>query len=136
MEKIILIDITRAGKLLFILDNGRKIKKISKKGEHLNLLFLLNKILQENKLFFSDLLGMVLLEGGGSFSGVRQAVAILNTLHLIKKVSVLGLDKRKVGDDYGKILSLAKKKLNKNSSYLKPIYNGGPNITKPQLSRE
>lgn len=131
MEKMIFIDITGENFLTFILEDGDKVRKKKIKGQRLNLLFLLTKFLKDYKLSFKKIRALILLEGGGSFSGVRQSVAVLNMIHFIKDIPILGLDKRKLGDNWDEIKTEANKKLLKyKSEFIKPIYSGEPNITK------
>lgn len=128
---MIFIDITEEDFLTFILEDGDKVRKKKIKGQRLNLLFLLSNFLKDNKLSLKKIKALILLEGGGSFSGVRQSVAILNMIHLFEDKPILGLDKRKLGDNWDEIKTGARKKLLKyKSEFIKPIYSGEPNITR------
>lgn len=132
MEKIVYINITEPNKVIFIFDDGKNQKKVVKNGARLNLLLLLDLFLKKCKLDFKDIRAFVLLEGGGSFSGVRQAAAILNTIHLIKKIKVIGLDIR-LYQDMEEIKQAANEQLIfDKEEFIKPIYSGEPNITKPK----
>lgn len=104
-------------------------------GRHLNILLCLDKFLKQARIELKNLSGLVLLEGGGSFSGTRQAAAILNTICLVEKIPVLGLDKRKYGDDWLKITREAEKffRQPKKNYFIKPIYSGEPNISCPTI---
>ena len=116
---------------------GKTMRKSWKKlpGRHLNILLCLDKFLKRAKTKLKDLTGLVLLEGGGSFSGTRQAAAILNTICLVEKIPVLGLDKRKYGDDRQKITEIAERyfRRSQKGKFIKPIYSGEPNITCPTI---
>ncbi len=130
MAPILIIDITVAdGVGLVLLD--KRVKRAKYAGKHPNLLVCLDKFLKKNRLSLEKLGGLVLLEGGGTFSGVRLATAVLNIIHLLTGIKVLGLDKRKYGEDWNKIFSAAQKGLSKQSKshFIKPIYTGEPNIT-------
>ncbi len=96
-----------------------------------NLLADFIKFLREHRLRLTDLRGLVLIEGEGSFSETRQAAAILNTIHLVKKIPVLGIDKRKYKSDYQKMFKAIRKYFYQppRRRLIKPIYSGAPHIT-------
>ncbi|MEK7189409.1 MAG: hypothetical protein AAB666_00310 [Patescibacteria group bacterium] len=130
----LIIDITDFDKLAMTLWGKKKIINKSWKktpGRHLNILLCLDKFLKQARMELKDLSGLVLLEGGGSFSGTRQAAAILNTICLVEKIPVLGLDKRKYDDDWPKIIRDVERYFHQSrkDKFIKPIYNGEPNIT-------
>lgn len=126
-KKILIVDITEPKTLMFFLV-GKKEQKTVYCGERLNLLVCLDEWIKKNKLGWPNLAGIALLEGGGTFSNVRLAATILNTIHLITGVSVAGIDKRKYGD-WQEIITVVKKIFDKKTGYIKPIYSGEPNIT-------
>lgn len=129
MPRIVLIDLTKVGVLtFFFLENFKVKKKTSYIGKHPNLLLSLKKFLSGNNLQLNNLATLVLLEGRGSFSGVRQAVANLNIIHLLKKIDVFGLDVRNFSSGEEILLAVQKESAKKHS-WLKPIYSGEPNIT-------
>ena len=137
-ELFLIIDITDFDKLTMALWGGKKIvNKFWKKipGRHLNILLCLDKFLKQARAELKNLSGLVLLEGGGSFSGTRQAAAILNTICLVEHIPVLGLDKRKCGDDWQNIMREAEKYFHQpqREKFIKPIYNGEPNISCPTI---
>lgn len=134
----LIVDVTDFDKLAMIFWRSEKMqKKVWPKsaGRHLNILLCLDKFLQQAKVNLKNLSGLVLLEGGGSFSGTRQAAAILNTICLVGDVPVLGLDKRKYGEDWLKIIRAAKKYFRQpaKNHFIKPIYSGKPNISCPTI---
>ncbi len=132
MEKIVFIDVTEINKITFTLQKNAIVKKVIKKGQHLNLLFLLDSFLKSQKLSLGQITTFVLLEGSGSFSSVRQAAAILNVVHLVSGAKVIGLDKKKY-KTWQDILNIVKKSLNSGyDGFIKPIYANEPNITKPK----
>lgn len=127
-KSILIIDITTIGVLTFVL-LSRVMKKKIYCGGHLNLLICLDKFLKEKKVNLKQLKGIALLEGGGTFSAVRGAAAILNALHLATLVPVWGADIRKFGGDYQKIFAAVSGRQRQKSGLLKPIYTGEPHIT-------
>ncbi len=132
MSRITLTDLTEVGILtFFFLENAKVCKKIRYTGKHPNFLLSLKKFLAANNLRLNNLTALVLLEGRGSFSGVRQAVANLNIIHLFKKIDIFGLDVRKFSS-WEEILLAVQRESTKKHNWLKPIYSGEPNITYPQ----
>ena len=134
----LIIDITDFDKLTMVVWREGKLKKriwLKMPGRHLNILLCLDKLIKQAKIKLKDLSGLILLEGGGSFSGTRQAAAILNTFCLVEKIPVLGLDKRKYGDDWQKIIQATEKyfRAPQKEKFIKPIYNGEPNIACPTI---
>lgn len=95
-----------------------------------NLLADIVKFLQSHHLPLRNLRGLALIEGEGSFSEARQATAILNTIHLIKGIPVLGVDRRKYGGDEQKMFAAILKHFHRpKQGWIKPIYSGAPRIT-------
>lgn len=134
----LIIDITDFDKLFMIIWRGGETRrKFWKKipGQHLNILLCLDELIKQVKIRLKDLSGLILLEGGGSFSSTRQAAAILNTICFVENIPVLGLDKRKYGNDWQNIMREAEKYFHqpKKNHFIKPIYNGAPNITCPTI---
>ena len=112
--------------------------------------------LKLSKVGLDKLKGIALIEGGGSFSAVRQAAAVLNTIALVKGLPLAGFDLRQF-DSLAELLPnihLAFKKSIRSSracrgslaivgmppprrgQFLKPIYSGEPNINIRNLKLE
>lgn len=129
-KSILIIDITATGALTFVL-LSRVVKKKIYRGRHLNPLVYLDKFLKEKKAGLKQIKGIALIEGGGSFSAVRGAAAILNVLHLVTLVPVWGVDIRKFGSDYQKIFAVVSRHFcqPQKSALVKPVYAGEPHIT-------
>ncbi|MBI5230059.1 MAG: hypothetical protein HY981_02045 [Candidatus Magasanikbacteria bacterium] len=75
--------------------------------------------------------GIALVEGKGSFSAVRAAVCVLNTLQWTKGVRAAGFDCRDYVDTahlYAAITRFFSKRPRSRVS-LRPLYQGLPNIT-------
>lgn len=132
----LIIDVTDFDKLTMVIWRGEAMeKKVWRKtaGRHLNILLCVDKFLWQAEVELKNLSGLVLLEGGGSFSGTRQAAAILNTICLVENIPVLGLDKKKYGGDWQKVGREAEKRFRcpSKNHFIKPIYSGELNITCP-----
>ncbi|MBI5731871.1 MAG: hypothetical protein HY982_00745 [Candidatus Magasanikbacteria bacterium] len=125
----ILIDITEEGKLRFISPSGGKGNYKCGRG---CLLFFLDKFLKSKGLSWAKIRRLVLLEGRGSFSRVREAAALLNVISLIRKIPIFGLDARRYGSEDEIFKAAEKLPLSRTSRFLKPIYSGEPNITFPK----
>lgn len=131
LKNVIIIDITEPGKLLLILLNKGRYLTQTWQGPRLNSLFCLDNFLKKSKITLKKIKGFVLLEGGGSFSAVRSAAAILNTIRFGSGQPVVGLNKRKIGRDWPEIFSYFEKNFFRLSRrrLIKPLYTGEPNIT-------
>ncbi len=130
MSKILTIDVTGAERQKISLFDGTKEVHHSWRDKKRPLLVCLDKFLKEKKIKLSVLTGLILLEGGGTFSQVRSAAAVLNAWHHVARLPVLGIDKRKIVS-YQKILKVARRAFVRSprGRLIKPIYTGEPNIT-------
>ncbi|MCX6779451.1 MAG: hypothetical protein NTU97_04495 [Candidatus Magasanikbacteria bacterium] len=100
MRRAILIDVTQSNFLvLSLLADEIVVARKKFKGPHPDVLSSLDRFIKQNSLGLEKINNLVLLEGQGSFSGVRQAAAILNTIHLIKKTNIFGFDVRKFSSE-------------------------------------
>lgn len=92
MSKIIFIDTSDNQKAIVILKIQNKEYKKEVIGERKGqtVLTLIDDILKENKLKLSDLSGIEVNTGPGSFTGVRIGAAIANALGFVLKIPVNG----------------------------------------------
>lgn len=127
MRNLLFFEIGNPAETQIFLSGEKNQKKISFRGRG-NFLFFLDKFLRQNKLSWSKIRGLILLEGGGSFSGVRQAAAVLNIISLIKGIPVSGVDAR-CFKNKEEIFAKFQRTPPKGNSFIKPIYSGEPNIT-------
>lgn len=129
---ILVIDITLLDKLILILfDDLRIVHQKIYRGQRQNLLLRIDQFLKGAKSSLGKLDGIALIEGGGSFSTVRQAVAVLNTMALVQGLPVAGFDRRRSDSDQSLLAAIAaffEHQL--GVKFLKPIYSGQPNIMK------
>ncbi len=97
------------------------------------LLPLIDKLLKKNKIEFEDLQGIITVSGIGPFTSVRIAVAVANTLSFALKIPVIGLENKKpIKEEQNIKAGLLKLKKAKIGSYIKPVYGGEANITRPK----
>lgn len=97
------------------------------------LLPLIDKLLKKNKKVFKDLQGLIVVCGPGPFTSVRIAVAVANTLSYVLKIPIIGIENKKQAKDEQNIKAgLLKLKKVKIGSYIKPVYGGEANITRPK----
>lgn len=87
----------------------------------------IDEILAQSESSYSDLTGLIVYEGPGSFTGLRIGITIANTVAHEQKISIVGT----TGDDWledglQKLLSV------KPGSIVMPMYGGEANITKPR----
>lgn len=127
---ILIIDITQTDKLAFgLLEGSKSVSHKIYRGERQNLLLRLDQFLTAAKVSLEKLRGLALIEGGGSFSGVRQAAAILNTVAFVRRLPVAGFDHRKYSSREALLLEAARYfRRPRAVKYLTPIYGGEPNI--------
>lgn len=131
MRRIVLIDVTHAGALVFyLLNDSAVIEQKRYSGRHPDPLLSLEKFLNICRLGIKEVDVFVLLEGRGSFSGVRQAAAVLNVIHLINNKKVFGLDARK-SLSFKDVVQAAVSGARGKHGILRPLYSGEPNITYP-----
>ena len=77
--------------------------------------------------------GIITVSGIGPFTSVRIAVAVANTLSFALKIPVIGLENKKpIKEEQNIKAGLLKLKKAKIGSYIKPVYGGEANITRPK----
>jgi tRNA A37 threonylcarbamoyladenosine modification protein TsaB len=98
-----------------------------------NILIFLDKLLKDAKTPLEKIKGLVVVTGPGSFSGIRTALAIVNTLAMGLKIPAAGvyLAPNKSNEDLIK-QGLKKLLLTKKNTLVMPHYGAEPNITKPK----
>jgi len=77
--------------------NGKVKKKVVKNVQSQNVLLLIGRILNENKLKLNDIKAVEVNTGPGSFTGLRVGVSVANALGFSLKIPVNG---RKAGEVY------------------------------------
>lgn len=90
MSAILYIDTTDSTNAIVGLDkNGKKYKLSgSRKINSQSILSLIDKIITESEITFSDISAIKVNKGPGSFTGIRVGLAIANTLAYLLKISV------------------------------------------------
>ncbi|HUC96429.1 MAG TPA: tRNA (adenosine(37)-N6)-threonylcarbamoyltransferase complex dimerization subunit type 1 TsaB [Candidatus Saccharimonadales bacterium] len=91
------------------------------------LLGYLDKILKENGKTWADISAIGVLEGPGSFTGIRIGLTVMNTIADSQNIPIIGARGRKWQDEV-----LAKLHAGKNEKIVLPYYDRGANITKPR----
>lgn len=87
----------------------------------------ISELLEKNEVSFSDLSGVVVFEGPGSFTGLRIGATVANTLAYSLDVPVVG-----AGGDEWQTDGVTRLADGENQHIVKPVYGGEPNITKPK----
>lgn len=87
----------------------------------------LDRLFNRSRISPSDLKGIVVIIGPGSFSGLRTGTAIANALSFAFKAPLFGVKVRQGGYNIAKITRKSYKK-----AILRPYYGEKPNITKPK----
>ncbi len=90
-------------------------------------LYLLDYFLKKNKFKLLDIKKIVVNRGPGSFTAVRLAIVLANTLSLALKIPLAGVYGLELKNKK-EYLELSKLKFSKN--FIKPYYDRQPDITK------
>lgn len=108
-------------------DNRSDFKWQADKSLARGLLRYLDSKLQENYWVWSDISGLGVFEGPGSFTGIRIGLTVMNTIADANKIPIAGGQ----GDDWQNI-ALKKLSSGKDEKIVLPHYGGEANITTPR----
>lgn len=92
-----------------------------------NLLRYLQDQIQKNGKSFTDIRGIGVFAGPGSFTGLRIGMTVLNTIADAQKIAIVGA----TGDDWQNVV-LTKLQNGENEKIVLPVYGGDAHITKPR----
>jgi tRNA A37 threonylcarbamoyladenosine modification protein TsaB len=117
---------------LAIFNSPRNIKwrKIGfKKNHRENILFELDKFLKTNKIKLKSLNGIIVVNGPGSFAGIRTILTLTNVLSAVLNIPAFGVSANKETDSK----KLLKKRIKtilriKTIKPVQPFYGQNPNI--------
>jgi hypothetical protein len=104
------------------------VKNYSNRNE--KILINIEKILKNNRISLKNLKGIIVINGPGSFAGIRVALSVANTLGWFLKIPVIGLPlitKRQNQDLF--IMGIEKINKIKSCSIAQPFYGKNPNIS-------
>lgn len=91
------------------------------------LLKTIEEILNSKNKAWSDLEGIIIYKGPGSFTGLRIGTTVANTLAQALNIPIVGA----TSDDWI-VAGTARLKGNENEKIVAPDYGGEANITKPR----
>lgn len=97
------------------------------RGLSKGLLAHLQEKLAERGVEWSDLAGVVVFKGPGSFTGLRIGVSVINALVDVRSLPVVGV----TGDDW-KQVGLARLEAGDDDKIVLPEYGADANITTPR----
>lgn len=97
------------------------------------LLFLINQFLLENKTNLKAIKGIAVANKGGSFSSIRLACAVANSLAFCLKIPIVSV-KMNEHENVANLMTNSEKRLKKASVFnlnklVMPEYDRAPNIT-------
>ena len=110
-----------------------KLKTQQNKSE--NLLSGIDRLLNQNKKTLKALNGIIVVNGPGSFTGIRVGLSVANTLVCVLRIPVIGINLNQ-GKDNQELLEQGIKRLlkTKTSKPVMPFYGKEPNITQAKSS--
>lgn len=87
----------------------------------------IDELLKESQSGYSNLSGIIMYEGPGSFTGLRIGITIANTISHKLNIPIVGSTGTTWVED-----GVEKLKTAKPGSIVMPVYGGEANITKPK----
>jgi len=91
----------------------------------------IDRLLKKNKKTLSSLKGIIIINGPGSFAGIRVGLSVANTLSWALNIPAVGVNLSQEKDNQ-ELVKIGMKKLLKikNKKPVMPFYGKEPNITK------
>jgi len=144
---LLLIDTSKVNSTVALGNKQREIidirKNITKLKLSQTLLSEINLLLRRNRVSFEDLKGIIVVQGPGSFTGLRVGISVANSLGYGLETPVVGVKKYKVQSVkckikspklkifYKSILEKGLKKLRyvKLGKIVRPFYGEKPHVT-------
>lgn len=87
----------------------------------------IDEVLRQSSSHYSDLTGIIVYEGPGSFTGLRIGITIANTIAHEQNIPIVGAS----GDDWI-VAGIEKLKTAQPGIIVMPVYGGEANISKPK----
>lgn len=137
MNNVLYLDPTNDNLVVFILFKKDKVYKIEKKYQKpLSevLLLILDELLKKSKTKLDSLECLAIVSGPGSFSSLRVAVILINTLSWSLKIPAVSFRVGEVKKEEDLLKQVKSKIKSKKFKPIIPFYNKEPNITKPKKS--
>lgn len=134
-KKLLFINTSKNNQLdVFLLADHKIIDKLSLEGNFKvseNLLQLINKLLNKNKIVLTQLRGIITVSGPGPFTSLRIAAAVANSLAFALQIPVVGIPVKNMNTPEAKFIKLGVKAISRAriGDYVRPFYNQEPNIT-------
>lgn len=110
-------------------DNGERTTIAWEAGRNLakDMLAYMRDMLEQRNLTFADITGIGVFRGPGSYTGLRIAITVLNTLAAAQHSAIVG----EVGDDWSDTC-LKRLAAGENDEIVLPEYGGDAHITMPR----
>lgn len=126
---IILLDTSTSLCKLAVINGERRIDFEQEVGRSLakDLLGIIRDSLAELGGDFSDISGLGVMRGPGSFTGLRIGLTVMNSLADSLSVPIVGAD----GDDWQGV-ALSRLQSGDNDQLVLPLYGGEAHITRPK----
>lgn len=99
----------------------------------IRLLKRVSDFLKKQKISFSNISGIIIVAGPGSFTSIRTNLSIINTWAAVENIPAVGLARTDFSDFDDLIKKgIAKLKKTKDPKIIKPFYGRPPDITAPK----
>lgn len=96
-----------------------------------NLLKIFDQLLKRKRITVNKISGLIVVSGPGSFSGIRTALSLVNTISAMNKIPAIGINLNSAITNYDLIfLGIKKLSQTKKIKLVLPDYGREPNITK------
>ena len=95
-----------------------------------NILVILDKVLKQNKKKIKDIQGIVVVNGPGSFVGIRIVLSVVNILGWVLSIPIKGVNLSQ-GETNEDLIKKSWVQIIRSKKYkaIQPFYNQEPNIT-------
>ncbi len=91
----------------------------------------IDRLLKKNKKNLNSLKGIIVVNGPGSFAGIRVGLSVANTLAWVLNIPAIGVNLSQEKDSQELVKTGIRKLLKiKNQKSVMPFYGKEPNITK------
>ncbi|MBI2990139.1 MAG: hypothetical protein HYY51_03055 [Candidatus Magasanikbacteria bacterium] len=120
-----LFDLSKQDLVHVTLFDSKSVIDAREQGKNKDLLFVLDCMLRKNGLNTSDIQGIMVFLGSGSFTSTRISALVANAFSYVKKIPVMG-----IGEGQAQMLQdlIEELRLKSAGVYVSASYSGEPNV--------